>query len=232
MNDLIGDALWSFYKYSDKTEIKVKCSITEDDIIPIDYFFRDFDEMPNIEKKAIELCAGNVLDVGAAAGCHSIELKNRGLNVTSIDISKGATLLMKSRGLKSIEKNFYDASGRFDTLLFLMNGSGIAGRVDNLPKFLSKCKSLLKDKGQILIDSSNIIYMYEENDDAFKLNLNSNYYGELSYKMTYKDIETDWFDWLFIDFDLLSEYAFQAGLNCELIIEGEHYDYLARLTHK
>lgn len=232
MNDLIGNALWSFYKHSDKTDIKVKCSISEDDVIPIDYFFRDFDEMPDIEKKAIDLCFGNILDVGAAAGCHSIVLKNRGLKITSIDISKGSVLLMKEMGLKAVEKNFFDVTEKYDTLLFLMNGSGIAGRIDDLPVFLNKCKSLLREDGQVLIDSSNIIYMYEEHNGALKLDLNSNYYGELRYKMTYKDTETDWFDWLFIDFGLLSEYAFKAGLNCELVLEGEHFDYLARLTLK
>ncbi|MDF1673376.1 MAG: methyltransferase domain-containing protein [Vicingaceae bacterium] len=231
-NDAIGDALLAYYNHKDKTDIVVKSSITEDDLIPIHYLFRAFNEMPIIEQKALECCLGNVLDVGAASGCHSLILNDRGLDVKAIDISKGAVELMKLQGINVQQLNFYDEKEQYDTLLFLMNGVGIAGTLKGLPIFLNHAKSLLKPNGQILLDSSDISYLYEEEDGSVWMNLNSTYYGEVTYQMKYKNCLTEPFNWLFVDYESLAKTAKECGLNCELIYEGEHYDYLARLTLK
>ena len=89
---------------------------------------------------------------------------------------------------------------------------------------------MLQSGGQILIDSSDIKYVYMNEDGSFDINLNGNYYGEVDYQMIYKDVKGEPFDWLYIDYGLLSMYAGQCGMRCELVEEGEHYDYLARLT--
>lgn len=229
-NDVIGEALLAYYKHNDKTDIIVKSSITEDDIIPTKYLFRTLAEMPKIEQKAIEFCFGSVLDVGAASGCHSLVLKEKCKNVTAIDISQGAVDLMNDRGISAQKLNFFEVKEKYDTLLFLMNGVGIAGTLKELPKFLNHSKSLLKPNGQILLDSSDISYLFKEDDGSQWVNLNKNYYGEVSYRMTYKNYSTNWFDWLFIDFNTLQEQASKVGLKCELIQKGSHYDYLARLS--
>lgn len=229
-DDAIGEALLAFYNHKDKTNITVKSSITEDDIIPISYLFRKWDEMPLIEKKAIEFCFGNVLDVGAASGCHSLVLQEKGINVTAIDISKGATEVMRLQGLKAQQLDFYTVKEQYNTLLFLMNGVGIAGTLNELPRFLNHAKSLLKPNGQILLDSSDISYLFKEEDGSLWMNLNSTYYGEVTYQMEYKNHLTKPFNWLFVDYEKLSQVAYLCDLKCELVCEGEHYDYLARLT--
>ena len=40
------------------------------------------------------------------------------------------------------------------------------------------------------------------------------------------------FDWLYIDADTLREKAGRCGYAVEVMMEGEHYDYLARITKK
>ena len=50
--------------------------------------------------------------------------------------------------------------------------------------------------------------------------------------MRYKNITGEPFDWLYIDYDTLAMYAEEHGFCCEKCIDGEHYDYLARITHK
>ena len=50
--------------------------------------------------------------------------------------------------------------------------------------------------------------------------------------MQYKDILGESFDWLYIDFQTLSLYATENGFQAELVKEGKHYDYLAKLTLK
>ena len=48
-------------------------------------------------------------------------------------------------------------------------------------------------------------------------------------QMKYKDCVTNEFNWLFIDFERLSLVSESLGFKCELVKEGEHFDYLARL---
>lgn len=228
--DAIGQALLAFYNHKDNTDIVVKSSITEDDIIPIEYLFRTYAQMPVIEQKALDLCEGKVLDVGAASGCHSKILKEKRIDVTAIDISGGAVEVMNLQGIAAKNQNFFDVTEKHDTLLFLMNGVGIAGTLNELSQFLNHAKSLLKPNGQILLDSSDIAYLFKEDDGSEWININTNYYGEVSYQMEYKNHLTEPFNWLFVDFEKLKEVAISCGLKCELVCEGEHYDYLARLS--
>lgn len=119
--------------------------------------------------------------------------------------------------------------GGFDTILLLMNGTGIAGKIEHLPALFQRLKALLNPGGQILIDSSDLKYIYENEDGSFDINLNGDYYGEVDYQMIYKDVKGDRFDWLYVDFPLLKSIAETCGLHGELVAEGEHYDYLARI---
>lgn len=230
--DALGEALLDYLNDRNTENIKVISSISEDDELPLSYLFRTEEELPIIEKKALRLCKGRVLDVGAGSGIHSLILQKREFAVTSIDTSKGAVETMKQRCVSNtLHKNFFALKNkRFDTLLFLMNGVGIAQTLDGLTLFLTHCKSLLSENGQILLDSSDIKYMFEEEDGSILLDLNGNYYGEVTYQMSYKNCKTPPFSWLFVDFDTLQNFASQVGLTCELIIEGNHFDYLARIT--
>jgi SAM-dependent methyltransferase len=230
--DVIGVALLAFYNKEKVEDIIVKSSIAEDDVLPITYLFRSEKQLPKIEKKALQLCKGNILDVGAGSGCHSAILQKNNKQVYAIDTSQGAVDVMLLRGLSAENINFFDVTTPYDTLLFLMNGVGIAGTIAELPKFLNHAKSLLKPDGQILLDSSDIKYMFEEEDGSVWMDLNTNYYGEVSYQMQYKNLITPSFNWLFVDFNQLKEVAEQCGLACELLTKGSHHDYLAKLTLK
>jgi hypothetical protein len=121
---------------------------------------------------------------------------------------------------------------QFDTILLLMNGAGIGETITGLEKLLVHVKTLLTEKGQILIDSTDIKYLFEEEDGSVWIDLaNDAYYGEMEYEVKYKKSVTK-FKWLFIDFDKLKKVAKKAGLNCILIESGENHDYLAQLKDK
>ncbi|MDB4533298.1 class I SAM-dependent methyltransferase [Vicingaceae bacterium] len=229
-NDVIGIALLDYFNNDYTEDITVISSISEEDIIPIPYLFRSKKELPKIEFKALSLCKGTVLDVGAASGCHSVILQEEGFRVASIDISKGAVDVMLKRSLNAECINFFDVKSKYDTLLFLMNGVGITGTLNELDKFLSKAKSLLNEGGQILLDSSDISYMFKEEDGSMWMDLNTSYFGEVIYQMKYKDFTTNKFDWLFLDFNTLQSKSSEQGFKTELVLEGENDDYLARLT--
>jgi SAM-dependent methyltransferase len=230
-DDILGKALTDYLLGSRGENLLVYSDLTDTDIIPVEHFFRRWNEMPEIEQEALKGCRGKILDIGAAAGCHSLELQKRNKDITAVDISKGAVEVMKKRGVRNAqESDFFRITGeKFDTLLLLMNGIGICGTLDRLDEFFEQCRNLLNPKGQILLDSSDILFMFEEEDGSVNINLNSNYYGEVEYRFGYKNETGQWFNWLFIDFDLLQEKAAQHNFACEMVFEGPHHDYLAML---
>lgn len=234
MKDLFGKAILDYQTNNNPENLITETSISEEDEMSIAYLFRDYTEMPKIEQKALQLAKGRILDVGCGAGSHSLTLQNdRNLDVTSIDISENAIKACSLRGLKNAKvQNIMNLENdKFDTIIVLMNGPGICGKLENLSKFLLKLKSLLNDGGQILMDSSDIIYMFDEDEDGGKWIPSENeYYGETIFTISYKGEKEEPLDWLFLDYNTLQNAAFANNLQCELLLEGEHYDYLARLS--
>lgn len=232
MNDPIGQAIQDFYKKGKNNDLIINSNYTEDERIPSSYFFRTEKEMPLTERTALKNCKGKILDIGAAAGCHSMLLQKKGYNVTALEISELAAEVLKSRGIQKVICNniFSYEEDKFDTLLLLMNGTGIGGTLAGLKTLLEHLKNLLNEKGQILIDSSDIRYLFEEEDGSVWVDVaNDKYVGEMEYEVTYKKLKTN-FKWLFIDFDTLNTIAEEIGFQCSLVEKGEHYDFLARLT--
>ncbi|MFZ9027677.1 MAG: class I SAM-dependent methyltransferase [Crocinitomicaceae bacterium] len=224
LQDPIGKAILDYAKQEHDENIIVRSELCDDDVIPVKYLFRSFDEFPEIEKIALDHCKGNVLDVGAAAGIHTLELTKRGHDVKAIDTSKGSVEYMRSHGLNAEQINFYALEKeRFDTLLFLMNGIGIAGTLNNLPDFLKKCKTLLNPGGRVICDSTDIKYLYENEDGSLWVDLASEYYGNFRYQMAYKEEETPWFDWLYLDKEKFQEAAEKEGLSFKLLMEEDDH---------
>lgn len=230
--DPMGAAIYEYYKNGSAGTLVVHSSMFEDDEIPVDTLFRDFSDMPALERLALQTAQGRILDVGAGAGCHSLALKNMGKSSLAIDISPLSVMVMKERGVDAREVNFYDEtfSEKFDTILMLMNGTGIIGRLENMQKFFNRIKYLLAPGGRVIVDSSDLRYLYEEEDGSLMIDLADEYYGLLDYQMEYKGILGEPFDWIYVDFETLSYYAEQNGFKAEMIAEGEHYDYLAALS--
>ncbi|PQV48194.1 methyltransferase family protein [Jejuia pallidilutea] len=233
MKDLFGQALLDYHNGNYTEDIITSTSISGEDILPLPYLFRDFNEMPNLEQKALKLAKGNVLDVGCGSGSHSLYLQKNGLDVKGIDISKGAIDVARKRGVLNVKVlNLLEETETFDTILLMMNGTGIFQELVQVSKYLKHLKGLLKPNGQVLIDSSDIKYMYEDDDGGFWIDTNANYYGELDYFLSYKGEKETPMKWLYLDFKTLKLACETVGLKCDPILEGEHYDYLACLRQK
>ena len=229
--DPMGAAIHDYYHTGKAEVLRVFSSEFEEDEIPVEDLFREYDDMPLLEQVALDLAEGSVLDVGAGSGCHSIALKQMGKAAVAIDISALSVNVMKERGLDARLVDFYDESftERFNTVIMLMNGTGIIGSLDNIPAFFKRLDDLLAPGGSVLIDSSDLRYLYEEEDGSLMIDLADDYYGQLDYQMQYKDIKGEPFDWLYLDFETLAFYAEENAFCAELVAEGENYDYLARL---
>ena len=228
----MGSAIYDYHKSGKASVLVVHSSMFEDDEIPVETLFRSFDEMPVLEKIALKAASGRILDVGAGSGCHSLALAHMGKEVVAIDISPLSVEVMKERGVDVRTINLYDEDfkEKFDTVLMLMNGTGIIGNFDNMPAFFTRMKQLLNPGGSIILDSSDLRYLFEEEDGSLMIDLADDYYGLLDYQMEYDGVLGEPFDWLYLDFNTLAYYAEENGFNIELLAEGEHYDYLARLT--
>ena len=229
----MGRAIADYFKTGTADRLRVFSPMFEEDEIPLTTLFRSYENMPEIERLALDLTSGKTLDVGAGAGCHSLVLQNRGVDVTAIDISPLSVETMRQQGIKKVmEQDFFTIGGQFNTILMLMNGIGIVGTLDRLPEFFRHLDKILAPGGQLLCDSSDISYVFEDEDGIIELPDDMNYYGEHTFCMQYKDTIGEPFPWLYIDQDTLRQKADECGYAVEVVAEGEHYDYLARITKK
>lgn len=231
-SDPMGHAIADFYRKGNAKRLRVLSPMFEEDEIPVALLFRDYDHMPPIERRAVDMAVGRVLDVGAGAGCHSLVLQARGVDVTPIDISPLAVATMQARGLLTAsEQDFFTLILQYDTILMLMNGIGIVGSIDRMPAFFRQLDRILAPGGQVLCDSSDISYLFENEDGNIELPAEG-YYGEHSFTMQYGKVVGDPFPWLYIDSDTLMRKARTCGYDVEVIAHGEHYDFLARITKR
>ena len=234
MKDLMGRAIWDYYYQENPEDLQTETSISELDDLPVSYLFRNYKKMNALEKKALELASGKVLDVGAGAGSHSLYLQNeKKLEVTALDISPKSIEICKARGIKNaICENLLQCSEKdFDTILLLMNGTGIFQSLEQIDKYLQKLKNLISENGQILIDSTDILYMYDQDEDGGFLVPADGYYGELDYYVHYKGESEKPMKWLYLDFNTLKNAAVANGFKIQKVKQLED-SYLARLTLK
>jgi len=231
--DPMGRAIADYQLTGTADRLRVFSPMFEEDEIPLATLFRTYEEMPETERKALDMTRGKTLDVGAGSGCHSLVLQGRGVDVTAIDISPLSVETMRQRGVKKVvEQDFFTVGGKYDTILMLMNGIGIVGTLERMPEFFRHLDKILATGGQVLCDSSDISYVFEDENGLIDYPDTGHYYGELSYRMQYKDTIGEPFDWLYIDAETLRKEAEENGYAVEVVAVGEHFDYMARITKR
>lgn len=236
--DIFGKALSDYFTTQKADLLTLHNSYDDPEEMPVDIFFRTEEDLPTLEEIALQACRGQVLDIGAGAGSHALILQQRGLKVKGLDQSPSAVQIMQQRGLKKvIQADFLtylqtaatpnQKIEKYDTLLFLMNGIGITGTLPSFKDFLTKADRLLHPGGQLLFDSSNIRYLYED------LPLPTNhYYGEVSYQYEYQNQKGSWFNWLYVDQNTLAQLAEETGWQHEILFDDEEDQYLAKLIKR
>ncbi|MGQ4707090.1 methyltransferase domain-containing protein [Capnocytophaga gingivalis] len=235
MLDLLGHSLLDYQNGDRSSDVYVQTNISHREYLSRAHFFRSFSQMIPIEQQALTLSQGRTLDVGAGTGSHVLYLQEKGIEAIALDISPSAIEICKQRGVRvAICCDILQYEGQADTILMLMNGIGLCQKLSLLDTYLQKLKTLLTPHGQILLTSTDIIYMFDQDEDGSYLVPvfeDTDYYGELTYTITYKG-KKESFPWLFIDYNTLQNAAHHNGLLCELIAEGEAYNYLARLRRE
>ena len=229
-----GLALMDYFNGDHSAKITIHRDDGHADEVPIGIFFREPSDFYRPDRAALDLCSGYVLDVGAGAGPHSLVLQERGLSVCAIDISPEACEIMRTRGVKEVYcTDVYDFSGGpFDTIIMLCRGLGLVEDLSGLGRFLEYARRLAKPGGQILCDSLDI----RRTDDLVHLTYQEanrsagRYFGEFRLQIEYKGSKWPVWRLLRVDPETLVFHARKAGWSCQLVMEEEDGNYLARLT--
>jgi len=228
--DVQGKALWDYYKNrKNKKPLTLHNDYGKPEKMPKEVFFLEYDELNDLDLYALSMCRGKILDVGAGAGRHVMPLQKTN-DVTALEISPLCNKIMTEIGVnKIIEEDIFHfyPKEKYDTILMLMNGIGLAGTLEGVKDLLKKFKDVLAENGQVLFDSSDISYLYR--DTFFP---KDRYFGEVTYQYEYNNEKDNKFGWIYIDKDTITKVASQVGYTCQVIYQSNNDQYLARLKRK
>jgi len=143
--DPLGRMLTDYFNGQKQAYVDVESTTLDMWKMTGDIMFRTFSSMSQLERKALALCRGKILDIGAGSGCHALYLQQKGQLVDCLDISPGCVEVMKKRKIKSVVHGslFSLDDKKYDTLLMLMNGIGICGSLHGLNLFFQFIKTVL-----------------------------------------------------------------------------------------
>ncbi|RQP07901.1 MAG: class I SAM-dependent methyltransferase [Chryseobacterium sp.] len=229
MQDLPGRAIYDYHFGLRDIPLYVHDRFGFPTEMPVSAYFRDRESMPELEQRALDLCRGKVLDIGAAAGSHVLELQRKRLDVHALELSPASCEVMVERGVRNVIcTDVFNYGGEtFDSLLMMMNGIGLSSDIAGLRCFLQKADELLKPHGRLIFDSCDITYMYEEIDKP-----KDHYFGEVNCRYQYGRDFTDFFKWLYIDKKTMSRIADEEGWKMQVVYEDDQDQYLAVLAKK
>lgn len=226
-DDVLDRAWLDFWQRGQAAPLLLHTSYGTVEEMPVDYFFRDASSFPPLEHYALSVCRGHVLDVGAGTGVHASYLQEHGFKVTALEVSPVGTRIQQDRGIKRVVQTDYRhySGHRYDTVLLLMNGIGVVGTLEGLHHFLQQAAQWLHPQGQLLFDSSDIAYLYED-----ELPPSEHYYGEVRYQYEYQGQRGAWFPWLYVDADRVQTMAQAAGWHTQVIFQDDNDQYLMRMS--
>jgi SAM-dependent methyltransferase len=225
-------AMWAYHR-GDHDAVIVVYDDFERDEVPVSYFFRSPEQFPPYEQRALALCRGRVLDVGAGSGCHSLALQDEGFDVTAIEVLPDLVEILRERGVRDAQMaTWMDVeAGQFDTVLMLMNGLGLAETLPGLRQFLDEARRLLQPGGQILADSTDVRVRMDREAAGTLERPDGRYMGELHFQLEFQGRKGPPFGQLYVDPATLKRYADEAGWGCEILMPPDEYGhYLVGLT--
>ena len=196
-------------------------------------YFSEYEDWPSVEKKAMDLVKGKVLDVGCGAGRHSLYLQNRGFDVTGIDISPLAIEVCKLRGLKktkvvSIEDLDF-AQGSFDTVIMMGNNFGLFGNFKKAQRLLRKLRMMTFDEALIIADTrdpyrtDNPAHMEYHKANREKGRMG----GQVRIRVRFKKYVGRWFDYLMVSKEEMRSILKNTEWKIGEFIDSEGAEYIA-----
>ncbi len=154
--DLFGQAFMDFHK-GRRFKLRLERDDGYVDEQDLSLYFKDFDEFPDVERKALRHARGRVLDIGVGAGRVALHLQRQGMRVLGIDISDKALEVSRRRGVRELAKmSACDLRLRrdsFDTALAFCNNFGLCGNMDGVREMMERLHRIIRDDGVFLAES-------------------------------------------------------------------------------
>ncbi len=229
-----GKALIAYARGALDAELVIRRDDGREETLPVSLFYRGEADFSPIDRLAIELCHGSVLDVGAGAGPHSAVLQRRGHSVTALDVCADAVEVARRRGIVDVVCGdiLSFEGGPFDTLIMMGHGIGMVETIDGLKQFLAHAPSLLAPGGRVLVHSLDVRGTSDAGHLAYQeANRNAGHYiGEIRTQLEFQVSTGPYCGWLQVDAETLREHAESAGWRCDVVLRAEGGDYLAKLT--
>jgi SAM-dependent methyltransferase len=231
----LGRALLDFHRGDSSAELVVSSDLWEDETVSAAVFYRPLEEpLPELERRALELARGRVLDLGAGAGRHALELQSRGLEVVAVDVLDDAVRVMRERGVSDARRGGLNelAGERFDTVIMLMHGLGVVGDLVGLGRLLERMPTLLSSGGRLVCDSADLATVLHDEAPGLldDLAASDRYHGEVSFGLEYRGRRGPVYPWLFVDAETLELLAGAAGFTTRVVAHGERGSFLALLS--
>jgi len=206
-----------------------------------DVYFLDLDEWEEFhvvtatDRVAVEMVSGRILDVGAGAGRHALVLQQLGHEVVALDVSPGAIEVCRERGVEqtflgTIHELAETDPEPFDAAILLGHNLALLGSPEASGPFLDSLRSLLKPDGVVVGNTLDVyrtddpihLAFHQANRDRGRLP------GQLTLRVTFEDTVGDWFDYLFVAPEELTELVERSGWRIEDMTEPNP-SYLAVL---
>lgn len=230
----LGDALRAIHDGDDDAGLVVRSTLWQTETVSAREYYRPAGQpLPALERRALELCRGRVLDAGAGAGRHALELQHAGLSVVALDINPTAVAVMADRGVADprLGDLMQHDGGPYDTVLMLQNGIGVVGDLAGLGRLLERLPGLLSDGGRLLLDSADLrATLGREGTDPDAVVEPGGYLGEVRFRLEFEGRRGPWYPWLFVDFRTLALLAGAAGLTARCLQQGDRGSYLAAVA--
>ena len=231
----LGTALLDFHHGDTRSEIVVASDLWEDEPTAVEAYYRPVEHpLPTLEREALKLCRGRVLDLGAGAGRHALELQTSGHAVVAVDPLAEAVEIMRDRGVADARQGDLGAvkGERFDTVLMLMHGLGVVGDLHGLGCLLEELPNRLNPGGRLVCDSADLAAVLRgESPGLFGELLSPDLYiGEVEFSLRYGSLVGPSYRWLFVDPKTLGIIARAAGFDVMIACGGERGSFVAVLT--
>jgi SAM-dependent methyltransferase len=205
---------------------------------PADHYLGEPDEWQPHDHRALRLCRGAVLDIGAGAGRTALELQRRGMAVTALDTSPGAIEIARRRGVRDTVLATVDeyarAAARYDTFLLMGNNLGLIEGPHRAPVFLAALGRLARGRARIIAQGTDPygttdpvhVGYHRRNAERGRLG------GQLRLRLRYRLLATEWFDYLNCSVDELEMLVAGTGWRIVSIDDADRPYYLAVMEWK
>ena len=202
-------------------------------------YFSEYRQWSPLEKRAVKLAKGRILDVGCGAGRHALYLQAKGFDVTGIDNSPGAIKICKLRGLtKAIIRPISDADkfklASFDTILMMGNNFGLFGSRENARIILKKFASITAPDARIIAKTLNpYITANSLHPPYHRANRRRGRLGgQIRMRVRYGATVGEWFDYLFVSPEEMQEILCNTDWQIEELLNAVEANYVAVIQKK